>query len=176
MNKKFNEVSLMFLVGLFAAVLVFGGFQYFEKPIVIPDAIKGGQGDAGLRGPMGPQGPQGVAGKDGKDAVVDMNKLVDEVADELEDRQNAVMFSFSGVDGNYTLQFEIVDPDSFKFTLKHFGVGRFVVSLIDKDNNLSTLLDTNGHVIVMRERNLVKGAYKLVVSADSNWSVEIKEQ
>ncbi len=179
---KTKDILIHGAIALVVAIVVsFGAVSLFQPDI--PELTKGDtgeQGEQGLRGftGVGSQGPVGKdgVGKDGKDAVVDIDAITSAVIDEIEDRDNQVTFAFSGEGGDYASEFDVADTDSYKFAIKHFGSGDFDASIEDEDGNVSTLIDTSGHLSFVDTRTLEEGTYTVRVSADGNWSVEIEEK
>ncbi|NHZ84756.1 MAG: hypothetical protein GWP19_02625, partial [Planctomycetia bacterium] len=95
---------------------------------------------------------------------------------EIEDRDNQITFAFNGENGNYTFEFEITDEDNYEFTMKHFGSGDFDVSIEDEDGNVTTLIDTSGHISSVDTETMNEGTYTIRISADNEWSVGIEEK
>ena len=178
------------VIAVLAVLLVGGGGWVLMpddtpiEPVVPVDGIdgkdgnRGNRGPAGIAGPMGPQGPQGmsIAGADGADAVIDLTSLVDTVINEIEDREDRVTFGFVGEHGDYSYSFVVEDDDMYEFTIRHFGSGDFDVSIEDENGNVSTLVDSNGHLSYNDSRVLSEGDYIVKVSADGSWEVEIEEK
>lgn len=173
------------IAGVIASAGLVGVVELTRADIDIPEAIKGEQGDKGTRGVAGIQGaagPAGKAGKDGKDgaggkdgkaAVINMDKLADNVADILDEREDASVVNFGGNSGSYALEFEIEDAGSYDFVLTHYGSGDFDVSLEDEDGFLYSLVDAQGHINITKSRVLDKATYILRVSADGEWLAEV---
>ena len=191
MDKDTIKNSIAGLVaGVIASAGLVGIVELSRADIDIPEAIKGEQGDRGdrgARGVEGSQGSQGVAGKAGKDgkdgedgkdgklANINMDKLADDVADLLDDRDENAIVTFGGNGGDYALEFDIEDDGDYVFTLTHYGSDDFDVSLEDEDGFLYSLVDTEGHINIDKERELEEGTYILRVSADGEWAAEVHE-
>ena len=185
--KKWGITALVSAVVAFGAI---GIVKVLETPIDIPETTKGEQGVQGDRGDMGERGwtgQKGLAGKDGKDGMdgkdgidgkstkVDIVVLANMVADELEDRDDALFFTANGIGGDSTLTFTIADGMDYLFTLKHYGADNFIVSLEDKDGFMFSLIDTSGHVNMETIRGLAEETYKVHISADGDWIINIEK-
>ena len=194
MNDKLKAIVTASVSGGVIALLVLFGVSFMtdDKEFVLPedfniadhidlDSLKGDRGSVGATGATGDIGIDGSDGEDGSDGddgtsfSFDLDELTNSVLDEIEDRDDAATFAFSGQGGNYSFEFEIDDADAYEFDIKHFGSGDIDVSIEDEDGNVSTLIDTEGHVSYNDTRTLNDEIYTLRVSADGNWSIEVTE-
>ena len=187
--ETYKKIGIGVLVVVFAIIGGFSAGWLAPNNSELPDSfdiakyinlddIKGERGLTGLRGPIGPIGLTGKIGKSGiggKDASINIKKLTDSVVDEIEKRATAIVIDFNGESGDSTLNFEIETAGTYKVTLRHSGAGDFVVSYTDKDDNLYSIIDTEGHIITSKTIDLGISEYTLLVSADGDWSVELKE-
>lgn len=179
------------IVAILALIVGITSFAISQKSVT---AVKGDQGiqgivgEQGLRGYQGLQGLQGIAGivgkdgvngKDGingKDAVVNLDTLTTQVANLLEDRENQPEFSTSGAAGNFSAKFKVDSTEQYDITLEHFGSGDFEVSLVDWNDNVDVLIDSQGHLKTTKPRNLTENKeYTLRVSAAGDWKVVIEK-
>ena len=174
-----KDIKNIAIVALALIVAIGGGFAAFggdAEPTPVP--VDGDQGPRGPRGPAGPSvvGPQGPAGSDGADAVVDFDELVDSVLDEIADREAPITYGFSGDDGDYSYGFVVENEETYIISARHFGSGDFDLSIEDEDGNVSTLIDSSGHLGYSDTRVLSEGEYLIRVSASGDWEVDIEEE
>lgn len=189
MSEWFNKSIAGFLGGVLATGLLWGGYSLLgeDKVVTLPEDfdiedyvdVESLQGERGLRGfqgeaIVGPGGKDGEDGKDGKNASIDIDDLTDRVIDKIKERGDNLVFSFSGMGGNFSSDFEVNSSDDFEFVIKHFGSNDIDVSIEDEGGNINVLIDSSGHISYTDTRNLSEGVYIIRVSADGEWSVDIE--
>lgn len=181
MNKiVISLVASLVVIALSASALFFS--LTAEKKIVETGVqgiagIAGEKGEQGLRGYQGipgVKGDKGDKGDAGANAVVDYNLLSTKVADILADREDQPLFLTDGGVGNFTRSFTVEDAGEYHITLSHWGIGDFKVSLVDEDNNVVVLIDTEGHIKTVDTRNLDEETYTLRISSTGDWEVEVE--
>jgi len=148
-----------------------------STPMVIEvEGTAGPRGYAGPAGPAGTNGINGTNGTNGTNATVNLDVLVDAVIDEMEDREDRVDYSYSGHSGSFTRTLNINDADNYKFTIKHFGSGDVDVSMEDENGDVVVFVDSDGHINYTDTRSLNDEEYKLHISADGNWTIEVEQK
>lgn len=191
---NFKTLSANLATGFVGAAILFGGawlFGAFDNDIVVEEGeiaiVEGPAGPAGARGPAGvagPQGPAGPAGLVGPRGLVgpsgtaptfNLKALATAVADELEDREDRFETTYSGGSGDFTKTFNVSDDGTYEFRFRKYTLGDFEVSLEDEDGDVTELLDTTGHVNTEDARALDDGTWKLHVSSEGNWIIEVEE-